>query len=87
MSDLFYEDDLAAHRALVDVIKSWKIEVIADSSGKWAGNALRFSTREEADAYGTNLYHRWVSVRERRSVPSGDAVNARWGEHGLLEKI
>jgi len=29
---------------------SWKPEVIADSSGKWCGNALRFATREEAEA-------------------------------------
>ena len=27
---------------------SFKPEVIADSSGKWSGNALRFATREEA---------------------------------------
>jgi len=29
---------------------SWKAEVIADSSGKWCGNALRFAAREEAEA-------------------------------------
>ena len=27
---------------------SFKPEVIADTSGKWCGNALRFATREEA---------------------------------------
>jgi hypothetical protein len=29
---------------------SFKPEVIADSSGKFCGNALRFATREEAEA-------------------------------------
>ena len=29
---------------------SFKPEVIADSSGQWCGNALRFATREEAEA-------------------------------------
>ena len=29
---------------------SFKPEVIADSSGRWCGNALRFATREEAEA-------------------------------------
>ena len=29
---------------------SFKPEVIADSSSKWSGNALRFATREEAEA-------------------------------------
>jgi hypothetical protein len=29
---------------------SFKPEVIADASAKWCGNALRFATREEAEA-------------------------------------
>ena len=28
---------------------SWKPEVIADSSGKWCGNACRFATKQEAE--------------------------------------
>jgi hypothetical protein len=30
-------------------IKSWAPQVIADSSGKWTGNALRFPTEAEAE--------------------------------------
>ena len=32
---------------------SFKPEVIADSSGQWCGNALRFATREEAGRTST----------------------------------
>jgi hypothetical protein len=54
---------------------SWKPEVIADLSGKWAGNALRFATYEEAHAYVLDLALRWTSVREIRVIESDDPVN------------
>ena len=57
---------------------SWKSEVIADSSGKWCGNALRFATREEAEANVRNLEMRWMAVRETRVVESDDLVNTAW---------
>ncbi len=56
---------------------SFKPEVIADSSGKWAGNALRFATREEAEADVRDLMNRWFLVRETRVVESEDPVNAK----------
>lgn len=48
--------------------KPYKVDVIADDSGKWAGNALRFETVEEAEAYAIDLYGRWILVREWRIV-------------------
>jgi hypothetical protein len=54
---------------------SYKPEVIADSSGKWCGNALRFATREEAEANVRDLSDRWFAVRETRVVISQDPVN------------
>jgi hypothetical protein len=54
---------------------SWKPEVIADRSGNWTGNACRFATREEADAYVTDLMMRWTAVSGWRSVESDDPVN------------
>jgi hypothetical protein len=54
---------------------SWKPEVIADSSGKWCGNALRFATKEEAEISVANLAMRWMAVRETRVVESDDPVN------------
>lgn len=62
---------------------SWKPEVIADSSGEWCGNALRFATKEEAEANVANLAMRWLAVRETRVVESDDPVNYRWTEEGL----
>ena len=62
---------------------SWKPEVIADSSGKWCGNALRFATKKEAEDNVFNLMMRWTLVRETRVVESDDPVNYRWTEKGL----
>jgi len=57
---------------------SWKPEVIADSTGEWHSNALRFDTHDEADAYVHDLYARWTAVRKIRVVECDDAVTARW---------
>lgn len=56
---------------------SFKAEVIADSSGKWCGNALRFATAIEATAYASDLSTRWTAVRDKRVVESEDLVTAR----------
>jgi len=46
----------------------YKVEVIADSSGKWVGNGLTFDTKDLAIAYASDLFMRWTSVREWRVV-------------------
>jgi len=58
--------------------QSWAPEVIADDSGKWAGNGLRFATKEEAEANVQNLFMRWTLVQEIRVVQSMAPVNYRW---------
>jgi hypothetical protein len=65
---------------------SWAPEVIADSSGKFCGNALRFATKEEAEANVLDLSFRWTAVRETRVVESADPVNYRY-VNGRLEKV
>jgi len=55
--------------------QSWAPEVIADDSGKWAGNGLRFATKGAAEAWAKDLSYRWFLVRETRAVPSNDPVN------------
>lgn len=57
---------------------SWKPEVIADNSGKWTGNSLRFATKEEAEGNVRDLQMRWFAVRETRVVESNDPVNYEW---------
>jgi hypothetical protein len=65
---------------------SWKPEVVADRGGAWAGNALRFHTRAEADAYVRDLANRWTAVTGWRSVPSDDPVTHAW-ENGRAVPI
>jgi hypothetical protein len=54
---------------------SFVAEVIADDSGKWVGNGLRFATPESAKSYAKDLYSRWTAVRQWRVTPSSDPVN------------
>ena len=56
-------------------MKSWKVEVIADSSGKWCGNGVRYKTEDEAKEAGESLAWRWTAVREWRVVRSEDEPN------------
>jgi hypothetical protein len=65
---------------------SFKPEVIADTSGKWCGNALCFATREEAEANVSDLVMRWFAVRETRVLVSDDSVNYRYVD-GRLESL
>jgi hypothetical protein len=62
---------------------SFKPEVIADASGKWCGNALRFATRDEAEAYALSLMMQWLAVRDTRIVESDDPVNYRYANSRL----
>lgn len=62
---------------------SWKAEVIADSSGKWTGNAIRVATKAEAEAYVSNLAARWTLVTDTRVVESTDPVNYVWADGKL----
>jgi hypothetical protein len=66
---------------------SWKPEVIADSSGKWYGNALRFATKREAELSAMDLSMRWTSVRDWRVSESGDPVNYRISEEGKMTPV
>lgn len=62
---------------------SWAPEVIANSSGQFVGNALRFATKEEAEANVRDLSMRWFAVRETRVVESTEPVNYKWTANGL----
>jgi hypothetical protein len=64
---------------------SFKPEVQTDSTGKWYGNALRFGSREEAEAQVLDLMMRWFAVRETRVVEYDDPVNYRYVD-GRLEQ-
>ena len=54
--------------------------------GEWSGNALRFATREEAEANAADLFYRWLLPTDFGAEESTDPVNYRWVET-KLEKI
>ncbi len=60
-------------------MNSYKTEVIADASGKWAGNGLRWPLTPEgraaAEANVADLMSRWMLVTETRVVESPDQPN------------
>lgn len=71
-------DNLGIPDRLLSVMKtkSWKPEVLVD--GKWAGNALRFATQEEAFGSVMALRMRWWVPEDGRAVESEDPVNYRF---------
>ena len=54
---------------------SYIAEVIADASGSWVSNALRFATMDEAERYVQDLAGRWSLVTATRVVMSSDPAN------------
>lgn len=48
--------------------------------GKFATNALRFATEEEAQRYVDDLAFRWTAVVDARTAESADPVNYRWDD-------
>lgn len=75
-------DRFVDHQA-VEAPVSYATQVIADNSGKWAGNALRFATELEALDYVADLAWRWTLVRQTRVIQSQDPVNAEMHEGQL----
>jgi len=60
----------------------YKAQVIADSSGTWAGNALVFPTEGEAQQYVKDLESRWLAVTATRVVETDDEPNYKWVNGG-----
>jgi len=57
-------------------MKTYKVEVIADSTGSWCGNGLLFHDVSSAEEYARDLFSRWTAVREWRVVDTDGAVYA-----------
>lgn len=57
---------------------SFGVEVIADDSGEFAGNNVRFRSPGEAEAYGADLAARWTLVSEWRVCDSDKPANYEW---------
>ena len=65
---------------------SFKPEVQTDNTGAWYGNALRFATREEAEASARDLAGRWLLVLAHRASESEDPVNYTY-HNGQLKEV
>ena len=46
----------------------YKVEVMVAGDGKWYSNGLTFDTKEQAEAYGVDLFCRWTQTTEYRVV-------------------
>ena len=46
----------------------WRVEVSIPGERHWAGNALTFVSKSDAEAYGMDLAMRWTAVRDFRTV-------------------
>ncbi len=52
--------------------------------GEWCGNALRFATREEAEASARDLFSRWTLPTDWRVDASDDVPNYAWRDGKLV---
>lgn len=87
MTPFLFDLTCRGHTTHLEIhMKSFAPEVVADSSGKFVGNGLRFATREEAELYVADLMQRWFLVTDQRVVESDEPVNYRWVD-GKLEEI
>ena len=55
--------------------KSFKVMVLADNSGKYCGNGLRFANEQAAQDYAVDLAMRWMAVSDWKVEPSEDEPN------------
>jgi hypothetical protein len=54
------------------------------SGREWAGNALVFATREEAEDNARELMSRWMLVTDTRADETDDPVNYQWADRKLV---
>ena len=57
---------------------SWRIAFVADNSGHWVTNGMRFATKEEAEANVADLAMPWTMVTDTAVEKCDDPVNHRW---------
>ena len=58
----------------------YRVQVIADSTDHWAGNAATYDSAEAARQAAVDLFQRWLLVRSWRVVDENDEVHHSGGE-------
>ena len=65
---------------------SYKVACQVVGESTWAYNALRFETEGEADAYGRDLFGRWLMLKDFEVHASDEPVN--WAiVNGILVRV
>jgi hypothetical protein len=63
------EENQAIISADVPAVEApYKVQVIADRSGKWCGNQLEFTRVDLAKKYAVDLWQRWTLVTDWRVI-------------------
>lgn len=60
----------------------YKVEVVTDNSGTWAGNSLCFETQDKAIEYALDLNSRWTMVKYWRVIEINDQGHRRETHRG-----
>lgn len=58
----------------------YAVEVVADSSGEFCGNGIKFETVKAAEAYAIDLFSRWTAVKKWRVINSTTKAVVRVSE-------
>lgn len=63
-------------------LTNWRPMVFVD--GQWAGNALVFATKHEAEQNARALMYRWTLVKDSKAIETTEPVNYKWIEDRLV---
>lgn len=64
--------------------ESYRVDVFVED--EWVSNALRFSTKDEANAYSRDLWGRWMAVKQTKITKTQDAVTHSFHD-GVLSPV
>jgi len=64
-------------------LKTYRVGCKTSSSEPWTYNALRFTTMDEAETYGADLYSRWLALEAYEVHESDEIANYTMGNDGL----
>ena len=64
-------------------LKTYRVGCRTRTADAWTYNALRFSTKDEAETYGADLYSRWLALEAYEVHESDEIANYTMGDDGL----
>lgn len=79
-------DNVVALRQQIAALETNYRPMVQVNGNEWAGNALVFATRAEAEANVLQLKWNWLAVTDTRVDETDAPVNYRWVD-GKLERL